>query len=143
MEPRRHPRSPRATSSPARACCRWWTPTRVLDVPVLVDARAPSGTAARPSRSTRWPAASRAPSTSPTSTNLGADGRFRAPTSSRALYEAAGVPIDGAEVAVYCGSGVTAVHDVIALELLGVHAALYPGCWSGWITDPARPVETG
>jgi len=32
---------------------------------------------------------------------------------------------------------------VLALSLLGVHAALYPGSWSGWVADPARPVETG
>jgi thiosulfate/3-mercaptopyruvate sulfurtransferase len=34
------------------------------------------------------------------------------------------------------------VHDLIALELIGVPAALYPGSWSGWITDPRRPVAT-
>jgi thiosulfate/3-mercaptopyruvate sulfurtransferase len=80
----------------------------------------------------------------PTSTNLDASGRFRPPEQIKALYDAAGVPTDGSqEVAVYCGSGVTAVHDVIALETIGVHAALYPGSWSEWITDPERPVEQG
>ncbi|MFC6344765.1 sulfurtransferase, partial [Nocardioides hankookensis] len=74
----------------------------------------------------------------PTSTNLAADGRFRSATELRALYAAAGV--DGSEdVAVYCGSGVTAAHDVLALEIAGISAALYPGSWSGWITDPERP----
>nr|WP_237447698.1 sulfurtransferase [Nocardioides flavescens] len=82
----------------------------------------------------------------PTSTNLAADGRFRSPDQLRALYAAAGVPVDAAaagdaEVAVYCGSGVTATHDLIALELIGVRAALYPGSWSEWVADGSRPVE--
>ncbi|MBZ5733731.1 sulfurtransferase [Nocardioides sp. TRM66260-LWL] len=78
----------------------------------------------------------------PTSTNLRADGTFRSADELRALYAAAGVTGED-DVAVYCGSGVTAAHDVLALELAGVTAALYPGSWSGWITDPARPVERG
>jgi thiosulfate/3-mercaptopyruvate sulfurtransferase len=116
----------------------------VLDVPVLVDARAAERY--RGETEPVDPVAGHIPGAVnvPTSTNLGADGRFRRPDQLRALYEAAGVPTDGSqEVAVYCGSGVTAVHDLIALELIGVHATLYPGSWSGWITDPSRPVERG
>ena len=46
-------------------------------------------------------------------------------------------------VGVYCGSGVTAAHELLALELAGVHAALYVGSWSGWVADPQRPVAKG
>ena len=116
---------------------------RVLDVPVLVDARAPERH--RGDVEPIDPVAGRIPGAVnlPTSANLAADGRFRDPDQLRALYEAAGVPTDGTQVAVYCGSGVTAVHDLLALELIGVRAALYPGSWSEWITDPERPVERG
>ena len=44
-------------------------------------------------------------------------------------------------VGAYCGSGGTAAHDVFALDLLGVEAALYAGSWSEWVADPSRPVE--
>ena len=46
-------------------------------------------------------------------------------------------------VGVYCGSGVTACHNALALATLGIDASLYPASWSGWSSDPARPVETG
>lgn len=71
-----------------------------------------------------------------------AAGRFRSPAALTEVYEAAGVA-PGREVGVYCGSGVTASHDVLALEALGLSAALYPGSWSEWVEDRRRPVATG
>lgn len=78
----------------------------------------------------------------PTGTNLRGDGTFRAPAEIAALYAASGVLPDG-EIGVYCGSGVTAAHDILALEHAGISAALYPGSWSEWVADPTRPVATG
>jgi thiosulfate/3-mercaptopyruvate sulfurtransferase len=78
----------------------------------------------------------------PASENVGADGRLRGPAELRERFAALGVR-PGQAVGAYCGSGVTAAQEVLALELAGLPAALYVGSWSGWITDPARPVATG
>jgi thiosulfate/3-mercaptopyruvate sulfurtransferase len=57
----------------------------------------------------------------------------------RARFEAAGVR-DGVSVGAYCGSGVAAAFEVLALERAGFSGALYAGSWSEWIRDPSRPV---
>ena len=103
----------------------------------------------------------------PTSDNLNADGTFRSAAElierfvalgvrvpaesvilrdeSVILREVAGSPDTGVsqQVAVYCGSGVTAAHQIAALASIGVEAALYPGSWSQWANDETRPIATG
>ncbi|WP_454041260.1 sulfurtransferase [Cellulosimicrobium sp. Marseille-Q8652] len=78
----------------------------------------------------------------PTTANLGGDGTFLDDAALRGRFTALGV-VPGTEVGVYCGSGVTAAHEVAALAAIGADAALYAGSWSQWSNDPARPVETG
>lgn len=73
--------------------------------------------------------------------NLDAGGRFLDPPTLRARYTAVGA--DATPTVVYCGSGVTACHDLLAIEHAGLPPArLYPGSWSQWSADPARPVAT-
>jgi len=79
----------------------------------------------------------------PLTGNTDETGRFRPDAELRRRFADLGV-VDGAPVAAYCGSGVTATQTLLALRLAGFdEAALYPGSWSGWITDPSRPVATG
>lgn len=79
----------------------------------------------------------------PTAGNLGPDGRFLPADVLRERFAALGVRPRVTDVAVYCGSGVTAAHEVAALASIGVEARLYPGSWSQWSSDPARPAATG
>ena len=81
----------------------------------------------------------------PTGDNVNPDGTFRdaAELAARFAVLAGGADPRTETVGVYCGSGVTAAHEVLALALAGLPAALYVGSWSNWITDPARPVATG
>jgi thiosulfate/3-mercaptopyruvate sulfurtransferase len=114
----------------------------VLAVEVLVDARAAERFAGEIEPVD--PVAGHIPGAVnvPTTENLDDRGRFRSAEELRAAYARVGA--DGSrQVAAYCGSGVTAAHDVLAMEVAGIRAALYPGSWSGWITDASRPVETG
>ncbi len=74
--------------------------------------------------------------------NLGADGRFKNADQLRAEF--APLLADPASAIMQCGSGVTACHNLLALEVAGLSgAALYPGSWSEWCADAARPVATG
>jgi thiosulfate/3-mercaptopyruvate sulfurtransferase len=78
----------------------------------------------------------------PTAENVNPDGTFRSAADLAARFAALGAT-DGRPVAAYCGSGVTAAHEVLALALAGIPAGLYVGSWSNWITDSGRPVATG
>lgn len=78
----------------------------------------------------------------PTTENLDADGRFHTADALRERFAALGA--DGSRpVGVYCGSGVTAAHEIAALAIAGVDAALYAGSWSQWSNHDDRPVATG
>ena len=78
----------------------------------------------------------------PTTANLGADGRFLSPATLRERFTGLGVRA-GVPTAVYCGSGVTAAHEIAALEIAGFPAALYPGSFSEWSNNDSNPVVTG
>ncbi len=71
--------------------------------------------------------------------NLAA-GQFLTPEQLRLRFEKLGMKADD-DLVCYCGSGVTATHNILALLLAGFEEpALYPGSWSEWIVDPTRPV---
>ena len=76
--------------------------------------------------------------------NLGADGRFKPAARLRAEFEdVLGAHTPQATVH-QCGSGVTACHNLLAMEHAGLAGSLlYPGSWSEWASDPARPVARG
>jgi len=107
---------------------------------VLIDARAPERY--RGEVEPMDPVAGHIPGARnrPMDRNLDENGRLRPQTE---LAEDL-ADLAGSDVGVYCGSGITAAHTVLALELGGVSGvALYPGSWSEWVTDPDRPVATG
>lgn len=80
----------------------------------------------------------------PWAANLDATtGRFLDAAALREHYAALGAAAAAGGVVAYCGSGVTACHDLLALQIAGVtDTVLYPGSWSQWAADPARAVQT-
>jgi len=78
----------------------------------------------------------------PTNENVGQDGRFLPVEQLAERFKSLGAT-DGSAVGVYCGSGVSGAHEVLALAVAGIPAALYVGSWSEWSSDPTRPVAVG
>lgn len=120
-------------------------PAAVADWPehgVLLDARA--GERYRGEVEPVDPRAGHIPGalSAPTSENVDSDGRFLPASVLRSRFESLGIQ-DSTPVAVYCGSGVTASHEVAALEAAGFTAALYPGSFSQWSNNPDLPVAIG
>jgi thiosulfate/3-mercaptopyruvate sulfurtransferase len=114
---------------------------RVAAAGVLLDARVPDRYAGREEPvdpvAGHIPGARNAPMG-----ELLAGGHLKPPGELRRRLEALGAR-EGVPVGAYCGSGVVASQLVLALAVAGVPAALYPGSWSEWVADPARPVATG
>ncbi len=76
--------------------------------------------------------------------NLGADGRFKSPQELRKAFEVLLRERRPEEVVHQCGSGVSACHNILAMEIAGFTGSrLYPGSWSEWCADPARPIARG
>ncbi|MGH3274165.1 MAG: sulfurtransferase, partial [Streptosporangiaceae bacterium] len=134
------------------------TAARLARSGVLLDARA--GERYRGEQEPVDPVAGHIPGgvSAPASGNVTPDGRFLPAAELRARFARLGVPgtdtaarAAGASeaaprpggVGAYCGSGVTAAHEVLALTLAGIPASLYVDSWSGWVADRSRPVATG
>jgi thiosulfate/3-mercaptopyruvate sulfurtransferase len=76
--------------------------------------------------------------------NLADDSTFRSPDELRAAWGRVLENRRPDQLVMYCGSGVTACHNLLALEYAGLTGArIYPGSWSEWSSDPSRPIETG
>ncbi len=80
----------------------------------------------------------------PFNLNIGADGRFKDAATLRAEFTALLGQRNPAEVVHHCGSGVSAVPNILAMEIAGLgRTALFAGSWSEWCSDPSRPVAQG
>jgi thiosulfate/3-mercaptopyruvate sulfurtransferase len=113
--------------------------------PRLLDARAADRY--RGENETIDPVAGHIPGalSAPYAGNLEPDGRFLAPDALRTRFASLlGAGVAAGEVICYCGSGVTAAHDALAMAHAGLgDVRLYVGSWSEWITDPGRPIAAG
>ena len=132
-----------------------WRPGLVLDIvhvvasaatgrPRLVDAR--SADRFRGENETLDPVAGRIPGAGNRfyRENLGPDGRFKEAAVLRQELSALLGASEPTEIAHYCGSGVTACHNLLAMEVAGLSGSrLYPGSWSEWCSDSSRPVARG
>ena len=117
-----------------------------LDSPrqTLIDARAP--TRFRGEVEPLDPVAGHIPGAlnRPFSQNLGSDGKFKPPEQLHAEFVSLLAGRDPASVIHHCGSGVSAIPNLIAMEIAGLgRTGLYAGSWSDWCSDPARPVAQG
>jgi thiosulfate/3-mercaptopyruvate sulfurtransferase len=80
----------------------------------------------------------------PFSSNLGSDGRFLSAAELKRRWQSRLGDREAAQLVAMCGSGVTACHNLLALEIAGLPGAkLYAGSWSEWIRDPKRPIAKG
>lgn len=79
----------------------------------------------------------------PCTDNLGADGHFKSAEALAMEWQRVLAGTPSSQMVSQCGSGVTACHNLLALEVAGLPAGrLYPGSWSEWCSDPLRPIET-
>jgi thiosulfate/3-mercaptopyruvate sulfurtransferase len=130
------------SSQPDRSRILDFDDVRKLTGAALIDARA--GERYRGEKEPVDPKAGHIPGarSAPWTENLGADGRFKSPGQLRARFAELGVDADHGAVA-YCGSGVNATHDLLAMELAGLNnGRLYAGSWSDWSARDA-PIATG
>jgi thiosulfate/3-mercaptopyruvate sulfurtransferase len=112
--------------------------------PILIDARAPNRF--RGENETLDPVAGHIPGAANRffQSNLDASGSFKPPSALRQEFEAVTGAKAPTDVVHYCGSGVTACHNLLAMEIAGLSGSrLYPGSWSEWCSDTSRPVATG
>ena len=141
------PLRPRGTISEGAPLGATVSATEVLDnlasgARVVVDARAPDRF--RGENETMDPVGGHIPGAKNRffKDNLEPDGRFKSAAQLKADF--APLVSDPSKAIMQCGSGVTACHNLLALEVAGMPAAaLYPGSWSEWCADPARPVARG